>query len=92
MNNRKEASFISIATAISLMGAAIGGGAWMGAIASDVEALERQEQTRQEDHDRLIKVEEQVKHISSDVKETKEDVKDIKQLLNDLKQMRSTNG
>ena len=89
MNNRKEASFISIATAVSLMGAAIGGGAWMGAIASDVESLKRQEIQQKEDHDRLIKVETEVKNIAEDVKETKDDVKDIKQLLNDIKQMRT---
>jgi septal ring factor EnvC (AmiA/AmiB activator) len=82
---RKEASYISVATALGLLTAAAGGGAWMGAIASDVEALQKQEIQQKEDHDRLIKVEERIKNISDDVIETKSDVKDIKKLLNDLK-------
>lgn len=43
MVERKEASYFSLATALSLMIAAVSGGIWVGAIASDVEHLQKDE-------------------------------------------------
>lgn len=81
---RKDASFVSVATAIGLVTAALSGGMYMGALASDVETLEEQQKVVQEDHDRLIKVETKVEQIEDDVKETKQDVKAILQAVQDL--------
>lgn len=74
---KKEASFISVATAIGLVTTALGGGMWIGALASDVEQLQAQDKQRQEDHDRLIQVETKVENIEDDVLEVKSDVKTI---------------
>lgn len=39
---RKEASFVSVATAVGLLTTAVGGGMWMGALATDVETLKEE--------------------------------------------------
>lgn len=41
---RKEASFISVATAFGLITTAIGGGMYVGALASDVDTLKEEKQ------------------------------------------------
>jgi hypothetical protein len=82
---RKEASFVSIATAIGLISVALSGGMYVGALANDVDTLKEQTTAQKEDHDRLIKVEEKVDNIEDDVKETKEDVKEILDAINELK-------
>lgn len=74
---RKEASFISIATAITLATVGAGGGLYVGALASDVETLQAQEVQRKEDHDTLVALKENVEDIKDDVDETKDDVKSI---------------
>jgi hypothetical protein len=75
----KQASYISVATAISLATIAVGGGIFVGALASDVETLEQAQQTAKEDHDRLITVENEVKHVKEDMTTVKADVKLILQ-------------
>jgi len=74
---RKEASFISIATAVTLATVGVGGGMYVGALASDVESLQAQEVQRKEDHDTLVALKQDVKNIKEDVDETKNDVKTI---------------
>jgi wobble nucleotide-excising tRNase len=75
----KQASYVSVATAITLVAAAVSGGMYVGALADDVEELEKAQETAQEDHDRLVTVENEVKHIKKDVDEVKADVKSILQ-------------
>ncbi len=81
---RKEASYISVATAVALMLAAISGGSWVGAIANDVETVKKEQVAQKEDHDRLIKVESKVENIEEDVKETKATVKANAKLLAEI--------
>lgn len=83
---KKEASFVSVATAITLILAAVSGGMWMGALASDVETLEEAQLIVKEDHDRLIKVETEVEQVKDDVEEIKDDVKEILTAVNALNQ------
>lgn len=45
---RKEASVVSVATAITLIFAAISGGTWVGAIASDVDTLKEEKEKVEE--------------------------------------------
>lgn len=75
----KQASYVSVATALALVGAAVSGGMYVGALADDVEELEKAQETAQEDHDRLVTVENEVTHIKKDVDEVKADVKLILQ-------------
>ena len=75
---RKEASFVSVATAVGLIAAALSGGMFMGALASDVETLEEAQLIVKEDHDRLITVEAEVKHLT---KTQDKMVKDIEAIL-----------
>lgn len=77
MNGRKEASYISVATAISLLIAALGGGAWVGAIGQDVDNLKKSEVQAKADHDTVVTLKADVKNIKDDVEETKRDVKSI---------------
>ena len=81
---RKEASFVSVATAVGLITAALAGGAWVGAVENDVESLKQAQVQQTEDHDRLIKVETKVETIEDDVRETKADVKEILRVINEL--------
>ena len=74
---RPNASFISVATAISLTVAALGGGMYVGALATDVEQLQAQEVQRQEDHDTIVALKENVDAIKDDVADIEEDVSDI---------------
>lgn len=87
---KKEASFISVATAIGLITTALGGGMYVGALANDVATLKQEhtaeEQQRKEDHDRLIVVETEQKVIKRDVAEVKTDVKAILAAINEIKQ------
>lgn len=87
----KQASYVSIATAVSLMISAIGGGMWIGALASDVENLEEAQKTIAEDHDRLVTVENEVKHIKKDVEEVRADVKAILQAVQRIENERDEN-
>jgi septal ring factor EnvC (AmiA/AmiB activator) len=83
---RKDASFVSVATALALVTTALGGGMYMGALANDVEQLEQDQVQQKEDHDRLIKVEQKVENIEDDVAETKKDVKEILDAIRKLKE------
>ncbi len=83
--DRKQASFISIATAVGLVTGALAGGMWLGAIANEVDTLQVEQLQNKEDHDRLIKVEEKVDNIEEDVAETKEDVKEILKAIYDMR-------
>ena len=80
----KQASYISVATAVSLATIAVGGGMYVGALASDVETLEKAQVTAQEDHDRLIKVETEMTQVKATVAETRADVKLILQAVQRL--------
>lgn len=84
----KQASYISVATAISLATIAVGGGMYVGALASDVETLEKAQVTAQEDHDRLITVENNVKHLTEGQIIMKADVKLILQAVQRLETRR----
>lgn len=44
MTQRKEASFVSVITAIGLASTALGGGMYVGALASDVETLKEEKE------------------------------------------------
>ena len=74
---KPNASFISVATAISLTVAALGGGMYVGALATDVEQLQAQEVQRKEDHDTLVAMKENVEATKDDVDEIEKDVKTI---------------
>lgn len=74
---RKEASFISVATAVSLAFVGVSGGMYVGALATDVESLQAQEEQRQEDHDTIVALKENVETIKEDVEDIEEDVKTI---------------
>ena len=74
---RNQASYVSIGTAITLLIAAVGGGAKMGALASEVEDLQQEQTARQEERDRLVKVEQKVENIENDLDEVKADTKAI---------------
>ncbi len=84
----KQASYISVATAISLATIAVGGGMYVGALASDVETLEEAQKTVKEDHDRLITVENNVKHLTAGQETIKADVKLILQAVQRLETRR----
>lgn len=84
----KQASYISVATAISLATIAVGGGIFVGALASDVETLEQAQETAKEDHDRLITVENNVKHLTDGQIIMKADVKLILQAVQRLETRR----
>lgn len=81
---RKDASFVSVATAVGLVGAALSGGLYMGALASDVETLEEAQKIVQEDHDRLITVENEVKHVKAAQVRIEENVKLILTAVNKI--------
>ncbi len=84
----KQASYISVATAVSLAALAVGGGMYVGALASDVQTLEEAQQTAKEDHDRLIKVENNVKHLTTGQDTLKADVKLILQAVQRMETQR----
>ena len=81
---RKEASFISIGTMISVVVLAVSGGMFMGALASDVETLEEAQKVVKEDHDRLIVVESEVNHIKETADRTQLTVDRIEQMISQL--------
>jgi len=84
----KQASYMSIATALTLVMAIGGGGMYVGALASDVETLEEAQKTVKEDHDRLITVENNVKHLTTGQETIKADVKLILQAVQRLETRR----
>lgn len=79
---------MSIATALTLVMAIGGGGMYVGALASDVETLEEAQKTVKEDHDRLITVENNVKHLTTGQETIKADVKLILQAVQRLETRR----
>ena len=81
---RKEASFISVGTLVTVLVLAVSGGMFMGALASDVETLEEAQKIVQEDHDRLITVEAEVKHLTKTQDEMRIDVAKILTAVNTL--------
>ena len=84
----KQASYISVATAFSLLVTAAGGGLWMGALASDVENLEKdvaeQKEDHKKDHDDVVTLKADVEHIKIAADDTKQMVQDIQRTLNAL--------
>lgn len=87
----KQASYFSVGTAIALVSTAVGGGMFVGALADDVEELEEAQKTIAEDHDRLVTVENEVKHIKKDVEEVRADVKAILQAVQRIENERDEN-
>ena len=83
---RKDASFVSVATAVALATTALGGGMYVGALASDVQQLQEQQKTTKEDHDRLIVVEQSQKTMEKDLDEVKTDVKLILTAITEIQQ------
>jgi hypothetical protein len=88
---RKEASFISVATAITLATVGVGGGMYVGALATDVETLQEAQKTVKEDHDRLIEVKNEVKHVKDDVTDVKADVKLILAAVQEIQRTQESN-
>jgi hypothetical protein len=86
MAGRTEASFLSIGTLLTVVTLAVSGGMYVGGVAGEVDDLTAAQAKAAEDHDRLVKVENDVEHIKDDVEETKDDVKEI------LKQLQQLNG
>jgi len=84
----KQASYISVATAVSLAISAIGGGMWIGALASDVDNLEKdvaeQKEDHKKDHDDVVTLKADVDHIKNAADDTQQMVRDIQRTLNTL--------
>jgi hypothetical protein len=85
---KKEASFVSVATAVALVTMAVSGGMYVGALASDVETLEKeqekQEEQIQKDHDDVIKLKSDVEHIKQTADTTQLAVARIEQMIREL--------
>lgn len=77
-----------MATAIALATTAIGGGMWIGALASDVDNLEKdvaeQKADHKKDHDDVVTLKNDVEHIKIAADDTKQMVQDIQRTLNAL--------
>ncbi len=85
---RKEASFVSVATAVALVAMAVSGGMYVGALAESVDDLEeeqaKQEEQIQQDHDDVVKLKSDVEHIKSTADKTQLAVERIEQMISEL--------
>jgi len=68
--------------AITLLVTTLGGGMYIGALANDVEALQKAQETASSDHDTIVALKTEQTIIKDDVTAVKTDVKLILQAIN----------
>jgi len=81
----QKASSLSVVVAIGLLTTALAGGMYIGALASDVEMLQKQEIQRAEDHDTLVALRTDVDHLKRSQDQIEIDVKAILVAVNQIR-------
>ncbi len=83
---RKDASYLTVGVAITMLVTAVGGGMYMGALAQEVEQLKTEHAEKNKDHDRIVTTETKVVAIEKDVDLIQQDIRTLLVIVRSIEQ------